>query len=256
MFYSEFAPELAKAGVRVPRCFHVGLDGPSQPTPDFLYVLSRWSTNLRMSLLMEDLVGAGFLSGFGNPLQRGQATAIVRAAARLHAWGWGKVDSKMAERTAMCVNMAGAFDKDQLAEFETGSRLDAYIAHFSPQREYLKDPEILQLMEKVRADTPHWLARRAAVPAAQTILHGDLHTGNTMVRSLPTDATVERATDPASVCLIDWQCFGSGPVASELMYFLNARSGWGGEMDETADVETDEELLAAYHAELVAGRNR
>jgi hypothetical protein len=252
MFYSEFASELAAAGVRVPRCFHIGLDGPSQPTPDFLYILSRWSTNLRMSLLMEDLGGAGFLSGFGNSLQRGQATAILRAAARVHAWGWGKLDSKMAARPAMCVNMEGAFDKDELAEFETDGRLDAYITHFSPQRGYLKDPETLQLMKNVRADTPHWLARRAAVPAAQTILHGDLHTGNTMVRPLPTDATAEQAADPASVCLIDWQCFGCGPVAAELMYFLNARNGWGAEVDDTADVETDEELMAAYHMELVA----
>eukprot|EP01052_Picozoa_sp_SAG31_P018590 SAG31_NODE_1321_length_8801_cov_7.086532_9_plen_134_part_00 len=41
-------------------------------------------------------------------------------------------------------------------------------------------------------------------------------------------------------------------MAAELLYFLDARNGWGGkaEQQDSQPVESDEELLSAYHAEL------
>eukprot|EP01052_Picozoa_sp_SAG31_P018591 SAG31_NODE_1321_length_8801_cov_7.086532_10_plen_466_part_00 len=217
LFYSQVAPEMHSCGVRVPACFHVGLDGPQKPTPDYLYLLARWQTKLRMSLLLEDLNSAGFVSGFSTGvLQPGQATLVVRAAARLHAWGWDKLDTILGESSAMCVNMRGTFDPADMAAFETDDRLSACIeralhSEHEELAQFFKDPEVIQLMWRLRKDTPHWLARRKAVPDAQTILHGDLHTGNTMLRQ-PSDNATSDAKDPMSVCLVDWQCFGAGPV--------------------------------------------
>ena len=49
-FYQDVGPAMEAAGVRVPACYHVGLDGPAQPTPEFLYVLGASSLCLSVFL--------------------------------------------------------------------------------------------------------------------------------------------------------------------------------------------------------------
>ena len=102
----------------------------------------------------------------------------------------------------------------------------------------LQDEGVRQLLRDLRSNFDNWFQRGCNMPRDQTLLHGDFHVGNIFFRkdgaTVPDDVTVA----------IDWAYLGPGHVSWELNYFLT--------LSCEGSHEEDMEVLAAYHAELIA----
>ena len=155
-----------------------------------------------------------------------QARLAMREAARLHAPRWN--DSRLAQISWL--SQPGP-DSAKLLEGLYHSVLPGFEARFESRLE----DDVLALARRFRRAIGRW-AEYAEGP--RCVVHGDYRLDNMLFAS-------EHGGVPLAV--VDWQTCACGHPASDVAYFLGA-----GLLPEVRR-ETETELLAAYHANLLEG---
>jgi hypothetical protein len=243
-FFRKIQPHIS--GVQTPQVYYAAIaDAPN--VPDWSYVLFDTRTPLAFCMLMEDLTVDHFTS-----VRPGEGLSFARVKqaflniAQLHATGWMQPhlwetlrlrptpwlsflradEGKQRQQRDKClsINFVPTYLK-RWAQSRPGSR--------APGDPQLQDAECITMLMALNASFPIWAeaAAKTARLAPQTWVHGDFHGWNHLFN----------AEDACRV--IDFQFFGKGRVADELVYFLM--------MSFDAAPEAEAELLQSYHRALV-----
>ena len=242
--YRDLAEELRAAGVALPRTLYAALDdGGHTDTLLCCAMAFPHRPYLRSSVLCEDMGERGFAAGVvtsGPRMTHRDALTAATTMARIHAWGWGgrgrgEPESQWTALVAGHNKLSHRF----LKKFQTDTTLQKFLDLWSSRDHAadLQDEGVRQLLWDLRANFNNWFQRGCDMPRDQTLLHGDFHVGNIFIRK-------DGATEPDDVTVIDWAYLGTGHVSWELNYFLTLSCG--------GSHEEDMEVLAAYHAELIA----
>lgn len=216
-FYEELAPSLP---VRCPRCYAVRFEEDPHALAQRRL---RRDRGQRFVLLLEDMAPARVGDDLAGASFE-QASAALRAAARLHAdfwksprleelwWGW---------RVGSGGQRAHEIYKEARRAFES---------HYDDR---LSGP-VLELLDWLGE---HGVAlRRHLQKLPSTLLHVDFRLDNLFF----SDGTAD-----AEVTLFDWQAAGIGPGASDVASFMSSS------IHEDVAGEEERELLQLYHRELV-----
>lgn len=240
LFYRELAPRVA---IRTPRLYHAEMDPnpAAERSPeflDFLERLPRWLLALLMPLfellarlrrrrylmLIEDLAPARLGDQVAG-CDPATAASALRALARVHADLWNSSEL----RGRFWLLGYGTVPRLWHRAFRKGRRtfsqrhLPKMAASVSGKLDWLEHHGIE-------------LSRAFQDGAPETLLHTDYRLDNLFFG----------AGEAAGVCAIDWQGTARGPGVLDAAYFL------AGSLAPELPEATIHELLAAYHAELVA----
>lgn len=242
-FYREIQPRTG--GAQTPVVYYAAVsDAPN--VPGWTYALFDKRTPLSFCMLMEELALGQFAS-----VRPGESLSFERVKrafiniAQFHATGWNQPrlwdqwqlrptpwlmflradKGKQRQQRDKCLhtNFVPAYLKLWANHPRASRRADAF----------LQDPETVTMLMALNASFSTWAAAAAqtARQAPQTLVHGDFHGWNHLY-------------NPDDVCrVIDFQFFGKGRVADELVYFLM--------MSFDAAPEAEEALLRIYHDTLV-----
>jgi hypothetical protein len=244
-FFRQLQPHIA--GVQTPKVYYAAItDAPN--APGWSYVLFDTRTTLVFCMLMEDLTVDHFTS-----VRPGEGLSFARVKqafiniAKLHAAGWmqSQLWEKLQLRPTPWLSFLRADEGKQRQQRDQclhTNFIPAYLKRWAHHRHpehgaagdpRLQDPEIVAMLMALNASFPTWAeaAAKTARQAPQTWVHGDFHGWNHLFN----------AEDACRV--IDFQFFGKGRVADELVYFLMMSC------DSTPETET--ELLRLYHRALV-----
>ena len=173
-WYRELA---ADSGVAAPRCYHAEI---ADDDVDFILILS----DLAPARQGDQLAGTG-LAGL---------LPCIEAAAGLHALLW---NDPQLEALPWLSRDNGDLIRHLFPQFYLDFR-ERYAARL--------DPEVLDLGAGIVERLDTYLAR---IPAARTIVHGDLRIDNILF-----------APDGERCWLVDWQTLGRGSGASDLAYLV------------------------------------
>jgi Phosphotransferase enzyme family len=173
-WYRELA---AQATVAMPRCFHAEI---AANDVDFILILS----DLAPARQGDQLAGVD-MAALG---------PCIGEAAKLHAMLW---NSPKLDDIAWLRRDNGDLVRALFPQLYAGFR-ERYAGRLAP--------ELLDVGAGIVARLDRWLAR---VPAARTIVHGDLRIDNILF-----------APDGARCWLVDWQTPGIGSGASDIAYLV------------------------------------
>ncbi len=176
-------------------------------------------------IVMEDLSELAMVNQ-SDGMSAEQARAAVKVLASLHAVWWGKVEGGDLNWIPDMTGPRIAFVDQYLPQV-----FDAFKANFSDQL----PAEGLAVYEKFIGNYGKINARIAS-RSPWTLAHQDFRVENLMFGQAGSDRVV----------VIDWQGIGRGPGAYDLGYVL------GGSMEPDLRREHENELVQAYHAQLLA----
>ncbi len=238
-FYREIQPHIGEA--QTPVVYYAAVsDGPN--VPGWAYALFDKRTPFSFCMLMEDLALKQYASVRpGESLSFDKVKQAFINIAQFHAAGWNQAllwDQWQLRPTPWLMFLRGdegrqrqQRDKCLHTDFvSTYLKLWANHPRSNGRADaVLQDPETVAMLMALNASYTTWAtaAAQTARQAPQTIVHGDFHGWNHLY-------------NPDGACrVIDFQFFGKGRVADELVYFLM--------MSFDAAPEAEAALLRIYH---------
>jgi hypothetical protein len=241
-FFRQIQPHIG--GVQTPKVYYAAI-ADARNAPDWSYILFDTRTPLAFCMLMEDLTADHFTSVRpGEGLSFAKVEQAFLNIAQLHATGWMQPHlwETLRLRPTPWLSFLRADEGKQRQQRDKclySNFVPAYLKRWTRPGSraavdpLLQDPEIITMLMALNASFPTWAeaAAKTARQAPQTWVHGDFHGWNHLFN----------AEDACRV--IDFQFFGKGRVADELVYFLM--------MSFDAAPEAEAELLRCYHRALV-----
>ncbi|KAI5803987.1 kinase-like domain-containing protein [Peziza echinospora] len=199
------------------------------------------------SLLLEDLIAAGFPRSASYGLEMEKVKAVLRWLARFHAAFWGHSGGEDGTRL-----VPPPLDADPQATngsiWMNGGYW--YLATRSAENEdMISNDEYPWLKQKWVVDVANKLAARGEGVVGQTVLHGDCKGANILFSSAPGRGGGSQAEEGVEAALYDFQYVGLGFGVVDLAYFLG--TSVPGQFLENGG---DEVLLAYYYEQLMLAR--
>lgn len=226
-----------------------------------------------MADLSDECVQSGYFFGLGNPNNWGKDLAALRgddkpplsvaqvtalafsAAAKLHApfWGSRALGSVSWLRASGWVRGAdeAAWSEAQASARANWQHVKAQIERGEAKAKW--DPRLVACVDasvgRASPERGGWAAYQAELAARPfTLVHGDFHPANMLVRRRagPSDADAAADGAAAQLLLVDWEAVGVGSGPQDLGQYLLSHAT----PDERAALERP--AVAAYYAELTA----
>eukprot|EP01124_Arcella_intermedia_P014429 TRINITY_DN20851_c0_g1_i1.p1 TRINITY_DN20851_c0_g1~~TRINITY_DN20851_c0_g1_i1.p1 ORF type:complete len:417 (+),score=111.50 TRINITY_DN20851_c0_g1_i1:34-1251(+) len=237
-FYQNIKKIVQSKGVCTPECFYCDTTDSS-----FLNVLLDSKTSF-LTLILEDLKDYSNYT-VATPVPESNVLQSIISLARIHGSCWNNAQLLPEEYKTPPIFSPMVDIKGNVPSF-TGMKelIDENAQYLGCDTEQLKEafsyviPYYVKVMRYYNyfAYKPDPKARNGKLFQHFTLLHGDYHSGNIFFR--PED----KPDLPKDIIHIDWQCYGLGPCAGELMYFL---------CTIPMDPSGHDELIQTYHEELL-----
>eukprot|EP00756_Hemistasia_phaeocysticola_P007485 Hpha_TRINITY_DN14281_c0_g1::TRINITY_DN14281_c0_g1_i1::g.22127::m.22127 len=252
-FFQNCAAAVREAGLRLPEIYLSALRDGQEPGA-CCRLMCDCRADLTHTILMEDLTEYSAARPFSS-VGEDRASLALTNVARLHrsTWGGNAQWESGLDRvvggggfSTSCIGLfglRGAGVSSKKPDFATSKTPFAVHSDWGTKNipkgdsglEFVKKvaekESFLQAFKWVQGQWATLHPRLGSLDP-QCMVHGDCHHWNNLYSKSGKD-----------VVLLDWQYFGAGRVAYEIVYFLATGVDVG-------DGEVDKRLLAAYHAEL------